>query len=229
MQNTLECTNTKFKKDNAEYWEEFYKNVTIQEESTFCKLIKTFVDDSSLILDIGCGSGRDSYAFAREGIKVVGVDRSKEAINYNQSLKGKLNEKIVNIDFLRVDLNDENALRDLIISQRNKATIEGKKIVIYLRFVLHSINKKTEERLLAILSDNLPKGSYFAAEFRTIEDELRNKVYGNHFRRFIIAEDLISDLIDKYNFKQILFTKGTGLSIYKGEDPYLGRIIMEKN
>ncbi|WP_345242349.1 class I SAM-dependent methyltransferase [Pontibacillus salipaludis] len=229
MQNALKNPNSKLKKDNAEYWDEFYKNVLIQEESTFCKYIKTFFEDSPFILDLGCGSGRDSYAFAREGFKVVGVDRSREAIKFNQELNGKLNKSVVNIEFFRVDLNDEKALRELIITQKNKAEVEGKRIVIYLRFVLHSINKLTEQLLLSILSDELPKGSYLAAEFRTTEDEMRNKVYGDHFRRFISAEDLLGDLRDKYKFKQILFTKGTGLSIYKGEDPYLGRIIVEKN
>ncbi|WP_419185159.1 class I SAM-dependent methyltransferase [Lysinibacillus sphaericus] len=35
----------------------------------------------SVILDIGCGSGRDTRSFAKNGIQVYGIDRLVEAIN----------------------------------------------------------------------------------------------------------------------------------------------------
>jgi tellurite methyltransferase len=227
MENTKEYQALDF--ENKKYWDEFYKEARIQEESTFCKYIKNIFDKNTIILDVGCGSGRDTFSFAKENYDVVGIDRSKEAIRFNQSIKEQLNKKVKNIEFHTVDLSNPKLLSEIIIRLSNKAELERKNLVIYLRFLLHSINEKTEEIMLTTLSNNLPKGSIFVAEFRTIEDKKLNKVYGNHYRRFIIAEKLLSKLKGKYNFSEILFVKGTGFSIYKGEDPYLARIIMEKN
>jgi tellurite methyltransferase len=207
-------------KKNIEYWNAFYKKVKIQEESTFCTLIKNTIKNDAIILDVGCGSGRDAFSFAKDGYGVVGIDRSEEAIKLNEILREDMNFNHLNINFHAVDISDEQGLSELVGSISQSAKNEDKKLVVYVRFLLHSINEKTEEILLTTMSKHLRKGDFFAAEFRTIEDQNR---------RFVSAEDVLSDLENKYSFTKILFTKGTGLSIFNNEDPYLARIIMEKS
>ncbi|TQR32556.1 class I SAM-dependent methyltransferase [Brevibacillus brevis] len=213
---------------NVEYWDEYYKKAAMQEESTFCKYVKKQIDKNAIVLDIGCGSGRDTFSFAKDGYEVVGIDRSKEVIKINRNTK---EEKFSTskLDFHVVDLSDERTLNDILESTSRKAISEDKSLVVYLRFLLHSINEKTEEILLRTISKHVPTGCYFAAEFRTVEDYGRDKVYDDHYRRFIDAEDLVSNLEGKYNFSKIDFIKGTGLSVYKNEDPYLARILMKKS
>lgn len=216
-------------KENVLYWNDFYKNFNIQKESTFCTFIKSQINEDVTILDIGCGSGRDTYSFARDGFEVVGIDRSEEAIRLNRYRKEDSGWNALNIQFYTCDISDAPTLQQIIKERSERAQASNKKLVIYLRFLLHSINEATEKILLSTLSDALQMGDYLAAEFRTIEDQDREKIYDNHYRRFIVAEDLLSDLENKYNFTRRYFAKGTGFSIFNNEDPYLARIVMSKN
>jgi tellurite methyltransferase len=212
---------------NLEYWNEFYKQVILQDESSFCGLVKKMIGTDTVILDIGCGSGRDTYSFAKDGYEVIGLDRSEEAIKLNNNhLREISNESKSTINFYVLDISDELSLSQLI---QELSKTKSKKIAVYVRFLLHSINEITEEILLTVISKYLRKGDYLAAEYRTLEDKNRSKIFDNHYRRFIDAEKLLNDLETKYNFNKILFVKGTGLSLFNDEDPYLGRMIMEKN
>jgi SAM-dependent methyltransferase len=229
MENTSHLFENLSEQDNIQYWNEFYRKVKLTEESTFCSFVQEIIRDKKMtVLDIGCGSGRDSFSFAKNGHDVIGLDRSIESINWNNTLKDKAKEKELNVYFFTIDISDEEALSQLFISIRENLQFKNQKIIVYLRFLLHSINESTERILLKVLSKYLSKGDYIAAEFRTIEDKKIDKHYNDHYRRFIVAEELLNDLIYKYGFNKVYFHKGTGLSIFKDEDPYLARIIMKK-
>lgn len=211
-------------KNNVSYWNEFYKKVTLDEESTFCTFIKEEIKEDVVIIDIGCGSGRDTRSFAKEGYQVYGIDRSTEAIMMNNE-----NVKhISNIEFFNIDISDEsklqNCIYEIIATEKNCT----KKLMIYSRFFLHSINKETEIILLHILSKILKSEDLLVLEFRTIEDEKIEKVYSDHYRRYIDSDGLKKDLEVKYGFSTEFYYKGQGLSIYENEDPYLARMILKK-
>ena len=221
-------TNKTSEQYNVEYWNNFYKKVRIQDQSTFCEYVKKNIDCSNyIVLDIGCGSGRDTLSFAREGISVVGVDRSLEAINGNNSLLRTLSKSNI-LEFIVSDIGDSEQISSFMKSISHRAFSENKKILVYIRFVLHSINEETQQILLSTLSEYLKPGDIVTAEFRTIEDQTRNKIYDNHYRRFIDSDLLIAELENSYHYKTLDFFKGTGLSIFNGEDPYLARFIVEK-
>lgn len=209
-------------KNNVDYWNEFYRKVSLDEESTFCSFIKQKLKEDVLIIDIGCGSGRDTRSFAKEGYQVYGVDRSTSAILMNNENVKHIN----NINFLNIDIADESNLQKLMDEVLNNN--KDKKILVYSRFLLHSINKETETILLQILSKKLKSEDLIALEFRTIEDEEIEKVYSNHYRRYIDSEELIGNLENIYGFSTEYYYKGRGLSFYKNEDPYLARMIIKK-
>lgn len=211
-------------KNNVDYWNEFYKNVSIDEESTFCSFVKNKINKNSVIIDIGCGSGRDTRSFAKEGIQVYGIDRSVEAINKNNENV----RNISNIKFVNIDIADEHRLRKFIDDVSAETKKNAKKLIVYSRFFLHSINKETEKILLNILSEGLQSGDLIMLEYRTIEDESIDKIYNNHYRRYIDSEELNNNLEQNYGFTSVYFYKGQGLSVYKSENPYLARMILKK-
>ncbi|MFF2092624.1 class I SAM-dependent methyltransferase [Paenibacillus sp. NPDC058174] len=215
-------------KGNINYWNEFYRKVRIQEESTFCKFIKQKFGNETIIMDIGCGSGRDTFAFARDGYEVIGVDRSEQSIKVNSELGLDFKSPDTALEFRRVDISDAAELSVVIEDIKERANALNKRLVVYMRFLLHSINEPTQSILLSTLSSVCRSGDCIAAEFRTIEDQMLDKVYNDHYRRFVDSENLLEQLTHEYKFKEVYSIKGKGLSPFQNEDPYLSRIIVEK-
>lgn len=212
--------------DNSAYWNNFYKIGRNLSESTFCGEIRKKFKHDTIIVDIGCGSGRDSFSFASEGFDVFGIDASNEAIATNNKRADELSlsGKIV---FSKVDLNDQIALQEFFSTINTKAEESQREIVLYLRFLLHAIDDKTEKVLLDTIAESFPTGTSFVAEFRSAEDAVRSKFYDNHYRRFVETDKLLIELITRsFSIKE--FDKGTGFSIYKDENPFLARVFAEK-
>lgn len=212
--------------DNCAYWDNFYKSNRNYSESTFCTEIRQKFQEDTIIVDIGCGSGRDSFSFAANGFEVFGIDGSHEAIAANTERAKELNYN-GEVTFSKADLSDGIALREIFYTVHERSEVSKKKIVLYLRFLLHAIDDETQQVLLDAIVECLPVGTSFVAEFRSEEDAKRSKVYDDHYRRFVETDKLLVELIDKgFSIKE--FYKGTGLSIYKGEDPFLARVLAEK-
>ncbi|MDD4835026.1 MAG: methyltransferase domain-containing protein [Lutispora sp.] len=212
---------------NEIYWEQYYLKSKQQKPSSFCCFVNDFIKDKYFILDIGCGNAKDSFEFAQQGHEVMGLDRSEEAIIFANSLISKENYK--NITFQKVDISEKMLMTEVFKKAKQNASLKQVKVMYYSRFFLHSIDEKSQKILLDEISEYVEKGDLFVAEFRTLEDEKREKTYSNHYRRFINERDLLDQLKEICNMnKVILFQKGTGFSIYKDEDPFLARIIVGK-
>ena len=66
---------------DKEYWENFYqKNDAPNEPSAFAQDSISHFPLDSQILELGCGNGRDSLFFARNGFRVFACDQSQQSI-----------------------------------------------------------------------------------------------------------------------------------------------------
>jgi tellurite methyltransferase len=108
------------------YWSDFYKNFNLLQPSDFCIFIKNFLrniintDKKQLLLDIGCGNGRDSK-YLSDMFDVTGIDISC------------LPSGIENCKFY---------IADMIEYDKTKYDI------IYSRFTFHSITDQQQMNLL---------------------------------------------------------------------------------
>ena len=72
----------------AEYWNRYYGARDISGcpniPSQFAAFVALEVGADSTIVDVGCGSGRDSLFFANAGFNVLGVDASSAAVSLCQ-------------------------------------------------------------------------------------------------------------------------------------------------
>ncbi len=93
-------------------------------------------------------------------------------------------------------------------------------------FYMHSMiqNRRKYQTRSA---NKLDSKGLLCIEARSKDDENRDKVYNEHFRRFLDINSLKKELIHK-DFKIKFETESIGLSVYKNEDPCLLRIIAQK-
>lgn len=202
------------------YWAGFYARTTYTTGSTFQQLVQSRADVPGTIVDIGCGDGRDSYAFAAAGRpKVTGLDRSH--VGVRQAARKAEQLGYAGLGFTACDVGDAPKLRATLRGARSG----DEPMTFYLRFFLHSIPEDVQRTLLGVVAECSRPGDYFAAEFRTDRDEAAAKVHGNHYRRFQNGAAFGRALRETYGFTPLLEQEGNGFSPYKGEDPYLYRVI----
>ena len=211
----------KFKK--RYYWDKIYRKISTKDPpSTFAKYcLKFFIKKikNKKILDIGCGNGRDLTFFSKY-LFSFGIDKSNIAI---KTLKKK-HKKNKNILLKRVDL------------KKIDPKILGKFDYLYMRFLLHAVDRNIQDKLLKNLKKIMKKSSIVMCEFRTDKDPLKkigkkignNETYTDHYRRFINFQEFLN-ILKKNSFKVIFKTEKRGLSIYKKDNPVLGRIIFKNN
>ena len=203
------------------YWADFYARTVYTNGSTFFELVNARADLPDTVVDIGCGDGRDSYAFANAGrTKVTGLDRSHVGVR-QASRKAEQLGLGDRLSFAACDVGNADRLR---------ATLQGARtghepMTFYARFFLHSIPEDVQRTLMGVIAECARPGDYFAAEFRTDRDEAIQKVHGNHYRRFQNGPAFGRTLRETHGFVPLLEQEGNGFSPYKGEDPQLYRVL----
>lgn len=204
-------------KDNS-YWNSFYSNKNVPENpSTFAKLVLGSLEKSKTLVEFGCGNGRDSFFFARNGINITALDLSKEAIAHNSSFNHD------NVTFKVADFTK--------LPKGSFENIGG----VYSRFTLHSIDNDSYIRTLDWCAANLDTGGQFYIEARTTNDPLfgegekgdHNSYTTDHFRRFFIVKEVIAQLEER-GFKATYAIEDYLDSWYKDDHAVVFRIICHK-
>lgn len=125
-------------------WDKEYRNpklVTKGEEPQadtlrffkFLKKEQNFVLENKNILDLGCGTGRNSNYLAELGNNVIGIEISKNALEIAKKRAKKLN---INVDYRlgdigeRYDINDNSI--DMILDVTSSNSLDEKGRGIYL-------------------------------------------------------------------------------------------------
>ncbi len=208
------------------FWDSFYKdqnNKKIIDESSFAHFVQKFIEADSLVIDMGCGNGRDSR-FLSLFYDVVGVDQSDEAIALCRTQILPMTNTTKTLDFRVLSIEDEN-----ICQIFNAKYIKDKKksVFVYARFFLHAIDKMQCERFWDFVQCmNRDSSVSVGVEFRTNEDENNFKQFPDHFRRYLDPTAVVTDA-ESRGFRVREIHQGYGLAKYKSEDPHLARIIFD--
>ncbi|MFT5212295.1 MAG: tellurite methyltransferase [Flavobacterium sp.] len=208
---------------NKNYWDNFYKNNFKNTPSQFCVCMLTEMDPNATIVELGSGNGRDALYFASQGHVTVAMDLSQEAIT---ACEREASERDVeHTSFFQGDLTKHESVNAVI--QHARSISHEKPLVFYSRFVMHSLDDTQEQKLLNILSSCINTGELIYFEFRSQEDAELDKLFGNHFRRYVNTEEFYLRLKQggfEIQYKLI----GQGMAKYKEEDPFVARIIAQK-
>lgn len=204
------------------YWANFYSRTGYEAGSGFFELIQKREATPDTIIDIGCGDGRDSRAFAEAGRTVLGLDQSVVGIEHAAS---RVRDGIAGAARFRVcDVADTADLGRMLAEETDR--VDGA-VLFYMRFFLHAISEQVQVGLLDAIGSHARPGDQLAAEFRTDKDETSAKVHTKHYRRFQNADAFVRDL-EARGWRVEHSEEGTGLSPYREEDPVLCRVIAHR-
>lgn len=209
---------------DKDYWNKFYKSLELEGElsrpSQFAQDIIDMLEPGRHLLELGCGNGRDSLFFLKNGIRVTAIDASDIAINH-------LNQMAAN---------DDNALFVCDNFVKCQSLYQLKYDYIYSRFTLHAINEDQENELLLNIYEGLCDGGMLFIEARSTKDEIfglgveveKNAFfYNGHYRRFIDINDFRGKLLN-YGFEIVQLEERKGFSRTETSDPVLLRCIAKK-
>ncbi|MGM0502351.1 MAG: class I SAM-dependent methyltransferase [Bacillota bacterium] len=94
--------------DTIEYYnqnaEEFYNNTVNVDMSQQYQEFLAHLNKGAHILDLGCGSGRDSLYFLEHGYQVTALDASKELVRLSSEL---INQQVLHLKFQELDFESE--------------------------------------------------------------------------------------------------------------------------
>ncbi|MEZ0167563.1 class I SAM-dependent methyltransferase [Microvirga sp. TS319] len=209
----------------GQYWENFYAKASVPEApSQFAAFATGELEDIRTIVDVGCGSGRDSFFFASLDLNVLGVDNSEVVIQ--RCLDKSKTRRVPNIAFMQGSVSSsgfENGIRDYIASSKLTGPI-----LIYARFFLHAITE-TEERDFLAAASRLTGlfGGKLAVEFRTPRDQAQTKVTPEHYRRYVAPLEMI-DRARNVGFKLSYFVEGFGFAKHKQDDAHVARCVFTR-
>lgn len=216
--------------NTAEFWKGFYAQHSLRHTpSPFAQwCLENYLQKTSRILELGCGNGRDSFAFLHRNLPVIACDACEIAIADNFAHQQQLDLNIKG-SFLTLDFAQIETLNEYY-------PIEIKEInTIYTRFVLHAIPEVLEDGILDYAANQLSKGGRMLHEFRTIHDPLMNEGeilseterLTSHYRRFL-NPDVFREKLTSRGWKELFFVESNQLAVFENENPVVARIVVEK-
>jgi len=157
--------------------EEFYKGTVEADMSETYKKFEGYLKMDSHILDLGCGSGRDSKHFIDTGYRVTSADYSVEMVKRASDLT---KQQVLHLDMTKMDLKEEF---DAIWACAS---------------VLH-IPMKLIPKVLSNCHAALKDDGFLYLSFKYGQGEIQRN--GRHFSNF--TEDSFSQLIEDLNLFNI--------------------------
>ena len=226
MESKKELMAAELEKTIAQYWDNYYENKDISHvpiPSQFAPFALQEAGKPDMILEFGCGLGRDSIFFARQGVKTVGFDGSQVAVEKCKMIADAFD--INNLMFETCQITTKN-LNDIAFEYNMPD--KSSQIMVYARFFLHAITEDDEKALLLFLTSALKSGDIFAIEYRTIRDSDLKKVTEFHYRRYINPVILHGKLAAA-GFSIKYAVEGFGFAKFGRDDAYAARCIAVKN
>ena len=173
-----------------------------------------------MLVDVGCGNGRDTRFFAELGYDVTGLDVVPNASR--RVLKEMEPDQRPEI----LPFNLESLRQTLAAGAR--ASFSPEPVTVYGRFLLHALSERARQHFWRYTSMALRSGGRCYLEFRTEKDSRKRKAFGEHYRRYL-DPDLVVAEATAAGARVVHLEQALGLSPFEDENPHLCRMILEWN
>ncbi len=210
---------------DEKYWNNYYADKAFgsgggTKQSLFaCFAFQEYMEAGKELIELGCGNGRDSLFFAKNGINVTGIDASETAID---ELRNTV--ELDNCIFICDDFVNAEAIYQIQYDY------------CYSRFSLHAINEQQEEQILLKAFGMIKENGFLFIEARSVHDgkygigqEVEKNAYicDGHYRRFINLTELVLKL-EKIGFTVVEQGESGDYAPMKGENAVCVRIVAQK-
>ncbi|SEQ51448.1 Methyltransferase domain-containing protein [Ectothiorhodospira magna] len=229
---------SEFSRDVADqtsaFWQHFYTTHALRHEpSPFARwCMQHHLTSGQRMLELGCGNGRDTFAFAGHGLALLAIDGCEVAIRNNIAFERSRQREGQSPRFQALDVKQINTLPAL-----HPVWFDGEDRVnvVYSRFFLHAIPEVLEDQLLAFAGQYLPQNGLMLHEFRTTQDPLMQlgevlsptERWTDHYRRFIDTAAFCQK-VKRLGWKEIHFEERNGLARFGAEDPVVARVVLQR-
>jgi SAM-dependent methyltransferase len=204
-----------------DYWQAYYaEHRWALPPSQFAAFVAGECPGPRLLIDVGCGQGRDALFFRGLGFHTIGIDASEQAIEYCRAQLVGLHELEAQEAFQVRDVRSLVADGDFI------ARIAPVPKIVYSRFFLHAIHDAEEAAFLEFAHRACAvEGDVLALEFRTPLDRERSKATAQHYRRYIDGSALACRVVEGGRWRLAYQCEGTGLAKFREDDAHVCRLL----
>lgn len=204
---------------DRDYWNQYYaKGICPTEPSDFARYALTWMEPNRILVDLGCGNGRDALFFAQNHLNVIAVDLSDEAISTLHKHRSDTFTPMLD-DFVQSSIHRPDSYD-----------------YAYSRFTLHAIDEAQGSELIRNVFYGLKVNGRFFIEVRGTHDPLfglgqqigkNTFIYNGHSRRFLVLEELIGTLT-AVGFTIEYAAEQSGFAAYHDDDPPVIRVVAAK-
>lgn len=205
---------------HRKYWDAFYaqqRQRVPNGPSPFAEWVAEHHGSQRPLVDVGCGTARDSLWFAAEhGRHVTGLD-------YNQGVlrraTNRSRRRELDTEFHLLNLYDTRAALawGTILAHREDPCD------VYARFLLHTLSEPGQENFMRLAAMALRREGLLFLEFRTTEDLGRPKVFTH--KRHLVDPRRAREMVTAAGGTVLHETTGTGLAPFEIEDPVVCRMV----
>lgn len=200
------------------YWDSFYssKPKKLNKHSMFAEFCNPLLvrDKIDRLIDFGCGNGRDSYFFLDQGLKVLSIDSSANAIIETTKKCSNFSEH-------------KTLVMDVTKKKFNLELFNDDNFAFYARFFIHTLSDDEIKNFFKNCFHCMNNKTKLYIEYRTKKDLNRKKETTPHFRNYIDPIK-IKEIASDNKMKCIYENEGTGMAIWLNDDAYVSRQIFKK-
>jgi SAM-dependent methyltransferase len=204
--------------NSKQYWEKYYSQHPHPfNPSAFAIAISRHIKKPGLLIELGCGNGRDAIFFSQKlDVNVLAIDQCE-------------------LEIERLARDHSNDKLEFVAADFSRYEPQKRPLYVYSRWTIHAIDELAEERTFGWVGRQLKSGGKLFIEARSIRDDLygvgekvgNHAFISDHYRRFI-EMGVFQSRLEKVGFKIDEAIESRGLAALKDDDPFLVRVVAVK-
>jgi SAM-dependent methyltransferase len=214
----------------SDYWDDFYasRSDTPDQPSDFAHWLADRLGEIDLLLEFGCGAGRDAIFFGKSKTRlVVATDASQAALTRLESRAEYLT--LSNLITRQTSLALPASLSRLshALDELRESFDGAVRTVFYSRFLLHAVSEDSQQNLFNFVATQARQGDVFAAEYRAADLETHQYVFGTHYRR-PNDPDQVAQMCRNSGFTTVESFLSNDFAVYQSERPLVARTLARR-